>query len=58
MALLGLAISCGSGGSGSGGGGGDGGGGGSNGSTSFNVIVQGSADNVTKNLGTVQVTVP
>jgi hypothetical protein len=59
MAVLGLTLSCGGGGSGSGGGAGGGGGvGGGSGSTSFNVIVQGSADNVTKNLGTVQVTVP
>jgi hypothetical protein len=62
MALLGLAISCGGGGPGSSGGGGDrggsGAGGGGSGSTSFNVVIQGSADNVTKNLGTVQVTVP
>jgi subtilisin family serine protease len=61
MAMLGLAVSCGGGGSGSGGGGdggGGGGGGSGSGSTSFNVIVQGSVDNVTKNLGTVQVMVP
>jgi hypothetical protein len=50
----------GSGGSGGGGGVGGGGGGGGGGTTSvtFTITVQGSADNVTKNLGMVQITVP
>jgi subtilisin family serine protease len=56
LAVISLSLSCGGGGtSGSGGGGGGGGGGGS---TSFNLTVQASADGVTKNVGTVTVTVP
>jgi hypothetical protein len=66
MFLVALELSCGGGGStGSGGGGGgggggvgDGGGGGGGGSVVFTVTVQASSDNVTKNVGTVQVTVP
>jgi len=53
LTILGIAISCG-GGSTSGGGGGGGGGGG----TTFSVTVQASADTVTKDIGTVRVTVP
>jgi uncharacterized membrane protein YgcG len=63
--LISLSTSCGGGGSssgGSGGGGAGGGGGGTGvgggGSTSFNITVQASSDGVTKNVGTVQVTVP
>jgi hypothetical protein len=59
-ALISVSSSCGGGGSSSGGGGtgGQGGGGGGGGSTSFNITVQASSDGVTKNVGTVQVTVP
>jgi subtilisin family serine protease len=52
LAVIGLVASCGGGGASGGGGGGGGG------STSFNLTVQASADGVTKNVGTVTVTVP
>ena len=65
LVLVGIAGSCGGGGGSGGGGGGGGsgsggggGGGGGGGSTSFTLTVQASADGVTKNVGTVQVTVP
>ena len=43
---------------GGGGGGSGGGGGGGGGSSSFNLTIQASADGVTKNIGTIKVTVP
>jgi hypothetical protein len=52
LAVISLALSCGGGGTSGGGGGGGGG------STSFTLTVQASADGVTKNVGTVTVTVP
>ena|SRR5437879_7034865 len=54
---LGLSISC-SGGSSGGGGGGGGGAVGGGGSMSFNLTIQARADGVTKNIGTIKVTVP
>jgi hypothetical protein len=56
LVVLGVAASCGGGGS-SGGGGGGGGGGGS-GSASFSLGIQANSDGVTKNVGTLQVTIP
>lgn len=53
IAVVACIVSCG--GSGAGGGGGGGGGGGA---TTFNLTVQATADGVTKNAGTVKVTVP
>jgi hypothetical protein len=59
VALISVSSSCGGGGSSSGGGGTGGqGGGGGGGSTSFTITVQASSDGMTKNVGTVQVTVP
>jgi uncharacterized membrane protein YgcG len=61
LIVLGVASSCGGGGSSGGGGGsgGSGGGGGEGGgSASFSLSVQANSDGVTKNVGTLQVTVP
>jgi hypothetical protein len=66
LVVVGIATSCGAGGGsgtggGEGGGGGGstgGGGGGGGGSSSFSLTVQSSADAITKNVGTIQVTVP
>jgi hypothetical protein len=60
VAVIGLFSSCGGGNSGGGGGGNGGGGGGGGGgsSVSYTVTVQASADGVTKNVGSVKVTVP
>jgi uncharacterized membrane protein YgcG len=64
LAVVGIATSCGGGGGsrtgGGRGGGGDGGsgGGGGAGSSSFSLTVQSSADGITKNVGTIQVTLP